>query len=245
MIKLNRPEPEPVKLAENRQLLQEKILIYGDIDSIPPDIRKKLIKGYKNSETQASLFSSSHNKCSYCEIIPYSSYLEIEHFEPKELYKNRALDWDNLLPACTICNKKKGVHDTLNYPIINPYELNPEEYFIYTWLSIKPSDTSPDFELSERTIKVCKLNRLMLRYARVEIIDTLENYTETLEHVLNKFEQADTQRKKENRIADIRDSIEIFETLTLESKKFSGLCRYYLNTSIEFIKAKEILDSFE
>ena len=245
MIQLSRPDEEPQKLADNRLLFEESILNYGSIDSIPIDERKKLIRGYKNNETQESLFNSSHNKCSYCEIIPYSSYLEIEHFEPKELYKERALDWNNLLPSCTNCNKKKGLHDTRNYPIINPYELDPEKYFEYSWFSIKPSITSPDMELSNRTIQVCKLNRKKLRLARIEIISTLEDYKETLANFLVKLEQSETIRKKNNRIADIRESVDILKDLTANSKKFSGLCRYFLNTSIEFNKAKEILNNLQ
>ena len=92
MIKLFRPAGEPTKLVENRQRLTEKITEFGDVESIPADIKKKLIKGYKNSETQISLFASSHGKCAYCEIITYDSYLEIEHLQPKEHYKNRELD---------------------------------------------------------------------------------------------------------------------------------------------------------
>jgi uncharacterized protein (TIGR02646 family) len=69
-------------------------------------------------------------RCMYCSGSEASN---VEHFRPKAIFPERAMDWNNLLWVCGICNQKKGDHfppDTEpGEMIINPVESNPWDYF--------------------------------------------------------------------------------------------------------------------
>lgn len=74
---------------------------------------------YKDKEVKKLLEELFHNKCAYCEFN-YSAGItgDVEHYRPKGAitsdtgkpiwpgYYWLALDWENLLPSCSICNQK-------------------------------------------------------------------------------------------------------------------------------------------
>lgn len=77
------------------------------------------------------LLLSSHKKCAYCEcnISEESKYMEVEHFECKDIYPDKVVVWENLLPACKRCNGNKHNHDVRVQPIVNPYLDDPVIHF--------------------------------------------------------------------------------------------------------------------
>jgi uncharacterized protein (TIGR02646 family) len=76
-------------------------------------------KAYKLDEVKAALHAMFHGKCAYCE----SQYIatapvDVEHFRPKgavivdgklrkPAYYWLAAEWENLLPSCIDCNRKR------------------------------------------------------------------------------------------------------------------------------------------
>jgi hypothetical protein len=72
---------------------------------------------YKNDEVKRRLEALFHGKCAYCET-PYSASapVDIEHYRPKGAvaedpahpgYWWLAMAWENLLPSCIDCNRKR------------------------------------------------------------------------------------------------------------------------------------------
>ncbi|MFX1392915.1 MAG: HNH endonuclease [Promethearchaeota archaeon] len=244
MIKIDKPSIIPPKLTQNKNKLEKCIQKFGSINSIPFDKFKKLINGYKHKEIQDVLFNSSFNKCSYCETRPSGGFLEIEHYEPKDIYPERSLEWDNLLPSCSKCNRWKSTHDTRNEPIINPCIIDPEPYFKYEWHSIKVSNNAPDKTLAERTIKICNLNRLELIKARMDIIFVLEDYEKKLKDAIDKFEKSESIRKEQLRMLNLIESLQIIKDRAESKEKYAGLCRYFLNTSEVYQNARNLTDEY-
>ena len=74
-------------------------------------------KAYREDSIKAALESLFHGKCAYCE----SSYkavgpVDVEHYRPKGKVEEEpthvgywwlAADWENLLPACLDCNRRR------------------------------------------------------------------------------------------------------------------------------------------
>ncbi|EKO3469056.1 HNH endonuclease [Vibrio fluvialis] len=85
---------------------------------------------WAHNEIKKSLLELSHNKCAYCECLlnEESKYMEVEHFEDKGTNPNKVVVWSNLLPSCKRCNVKKGTHDVLADPIINPFDTDPKDH---------------------------------------------------------------------------------------------------------------------
>lgn len=245
MIFINKTSVIPPILLESQRKLNDFKKKYGSFNKIPEVERDKIVRNYNHKDIKEVLFNCSHEKCSYCENIPSSSYMEVDHFEPKSLYPELVLDWDNLLPACRKCNNYKLNHDTRALPIIDPTKINPEPYFDYGFFSIKPSNTSPDWDLSKRTIDVCNLNRYELSKERMELLSHLDNYQRNLESALRNYVNSDTELKKRRRIEKIRESIEVIEDLAKSNKRLSGLCKNFLNKSLQYKETKQKIDKFQ
>jgi len=75
---------------------------------------------YKKPDVVAELRTIFHKKCAYCEFnYSAGSPTDIEHFRPKSGYITKdnkmseggyywlAADWDNLLPSCIDCNRRR------------------------------------------------------------------------------------------------------------------------------------------
>ncbi|MDA5534583.1 hypothetical protein HB976_05975 [Yersinia mollaretii] len=85
---------------------------------------------WKNEEIGKSLLESSSYKCAYCEctLQQEDSYMQVEHFKDKDTYPDDVVNWDNLLPSCARCNRKKWTLDVVKEPIINPYNDDPRNH---------------------------------------------------------------------------------------------------------------------
>lgn len=85
---------------------------------------------WKHEEIGTSLLESSSYKCAYCEckLQISDSYMQIEHFKDKDTYEDEVVEWENLLPSCQRCNRKKWTLDVLKFPIVNPYEDDPKDH---------------------------------------------------------------------------------------------------------------------
>lgn len=118
MIKLKRP-PAPEELTSER------------VKELTEEFNRDNSKRVWNKDyIKKALLEMSHNKCCYCEckIDEESKYPEVEHFHPKSLYGDEVVVWDNLLPSCKRCNVKKGNHDTLKKPVLNPTVDEPRDH---------------------------------------------------------------------------------------------------------------------
>jgi uncharacterized protein (TIGR02646 family) len=77
-------------------------------------------KAYKHDEVRQRLEELFHGKCAYCETFyRMSAPVDIEHFRPKNSVSEDpahpgywwiAMAWDNLLPSCLDCNRKRKQH---------------------------------------------------------------------------------------------------------------------------------------
>ena len=61
---------------------------------------------------------------------------DIEHILPKckDARPDLYVEWSNLTLACEVCNRvNKRDYYNPNIPLVNPYEDNPNEFFILPW----------------------------------------------------------------------------------------------------------------
>lgn len=75
-------------------------------------------KRYKENDIVEALEQLFHGKCAYCESKYISTQkMDVEHYRPKGRvnecpehpgYWWLALEWDNLLPSCIDCNRRRG-----------------------------------------------------------------------------------------------------------------------------------------
>lgn len=84
------------------------------------DPKKKAFKYrvYKRADVHAALEALFNGKCAYCETsYAASAPVDVEHYRPKGAvaedethggYWWIAMDWENLLPSCIDCNRRRG-----------------------------------------------------------------------------------------------------------------------------------------
>ncbi|WP_418139413.1 hypothetical protein AB9R84_12425 [Oceanimonas smirnovii] len=243
MIKLNR-DAKPEILINNEHSwtshLMDAITAFGDYSKIPKEKKEKLLVHYRHQEIKSVLFQSSLQKCAFCETKPgESGNIEVEHFAPKSIYPELAFKWENFLPACRKCNGSKDDHDTGNFPIVNPYDANPEDIFHYNDIKIAANDAYE--EVGERTIRVCGLNSVRLMKPRADILVSLHSFSQALDEAIKDYEEAETDIKKQNRKRKIREALEAIEVLANPSEKFSGFCKEYLQKCVPYHEAKRLV----
>ncbi|MFP5495016.1 MAG: HNH endonuclease [Gammaproteobacteria bacterium] len=85
-----------------------------------PGTKKKEFKykAYKGADVRQALERLFHGKCAYCETYyAASAPVDIEHYRPKGAVADDvahggywwiAMQWENLLPSCIDCNRKRG-----------------------------------------------------------------------------------------------------------------------------------------
>ncbi|MCG8805508.1 hypothetical protein G1K75_07540 [Tenacibaculum finnmarkense] len=145
-------------------------------------------------------------KCCFSEIKldTKSTYTEIEHFYPKDLYPNEVVKWGNLLPSSKKCNTTKGKTDIKKETIINPFFDNPKEHLYFENFRLYPKDNSTT---GKNTISIVALNdRLHFVSPRSEVslkvLDLIEDFY--IEYIENDGLSSLTPRKKVNRLNRIK-----------------------------------------
>lgn len=246
MIKLERPSI-PQILAQNqsawKQALNDAIATYGRYANIPDNLQEKLVVHYRHEQIKTALISSSYEKCCYCGSKPAEggSSLQVEHYEPKSLYPDRTFAWDNLLPACSKCNRAKYDHDTRQKPIVDPYRDDPAVYFIYDDIIMTGSTTAPDAVIAERTIKVCNLNRRDLYKKRSELLVAFRDATEELNKSLDDYENS-TERKRLKIAGELDNCLSKLDDLMVETATQTGYIRFLLNNNPTITRARAIVE---
>lgn len=99
-------------------------------DYYDPQVKKKIRKrngvkkevvpqfsAYKSDGVKARLHKLFHGKCAYCEsFFASTAPVDVEHYRPKGNVEERpdhggywwlAMDWENLLPSCIDCNRRR------------------------------------------------------------------------------------------------------------------------------------------
>jgi uncharacterized protein (TIGR02646 family) len=111
------------------------------------------------SEARDPLIERIHDYCCYCER-PCDP--QVEHVEPKSIYPDKALDWDNFILGCLYCNPIKGDTDTLAKPYLFPHTHNTAHAYIYSEdgrVLISDALLQGERVAAENTHDLVKLNR--------------------------------------------------------------------------------------
>lgn len=139
MIKLQRGE-KPAYLTKEK----EKELT----DAFKKDNTKQV---WKHEKIGKSLLESSSYKCAYCEckLQIQDSYMQIEHFKDKDTYPDDVVNWDNLLPSCARCNRKKWTLNVVLKPIINPYVDDPKSHLCQQAFRLYSKDLKGETTITE------------------------------------------------------------------------------------------------
>jgi 5-methylcytosine-specific restriction endonuclease McrA len=106
---------------------------------------------WKHAEIGEALLDSSSFKCAYCEcpLQIEDSYMQIEHFKDKDTYPDYVVDWENLLPSCQRCNRKKWTLDVVIEPIVNPYVDYPKNHFFLEEFRLYAKDLKGETTISK------------------------------------------------------------------------------------------------
>jgi uncharacterized protein (TIGR02646 family) len=126
------------------------------------------------------LLAFSYGKCAFCECrLNLTSAIEIEHYHSKIVRPELAFHWQNLFPACGLCNRSKGELDHEGR-LLKPDEENPEPML---WLHPGTGELEPHPSLGavevarvRETIDAYGLNRGILCAERIRIMDDVNRW---------------------------------------------------------------------
>ena len=185
-----------------------------------------------------------HYKCAYCETLIRGTGVNLDSFRPKSKYPFLIHEVNNILPACSICNKSKSNHFPLKYEIrqdiiidpiineeyllINPYMDNPLEHFSFQ----EDGLIIPKSEIGNITIQTINLNRPALVEARLQSLNTFIQLIEELKQLESINEKSSVIN---NLIKFKKDNIKKNLHSSSEFSAFKN--QYYLNNKNTDIKS--------
>lgn len=210
------------------------------------EVRKRLTQDYKKDKKrkvwkkpyiEKALMESSHRKCCYCEcrLGQEGKNMQVEHFYPQSIYPEDVVNWDNLLPSCGRCNRKKWDHDTKKDPIIDPSRREPREHLFMRSYRLYPKD-----DLGKSTIDVLVLNdRTHLVVPRFEIG---EQAHETIKKILDLAREYDNGTAKHIRRKNrIVTSTESLIRQGLPEAEYAATVATQITGNPEFCELRQIL----
>lgn len=111
-------EAAPAGLSKtNRQGKTELDRVRAHVANPDPKKGSFEFAAYKDDQVKRKLETLFHGKCAYCETFyAVSAPVDIEHYRPKGRiseddshpgYWWLAMDWENLLPSCIDCNRRR------------------------------------------------------------------------------------------------------------------------------------------
>lgn len=175
MIKLNKQD-EPAILILNSKYWTDTVVEKIQKNEKPT---KTESSRYGHSEIKATLLVETFGKCAYCESkIRHVSYGDIEHVVPKKADPSLWFTWENLTLACDVCNTNKGTHIDL----VDPYEGNPEDRFIFMGSYMWPVFGDDQAFLTRR---ILDLNREALQGRRAEELEKLWTLLQLIKMTIN------------------------------------------------------------
>lgn len=111
------------------------------------------------------LFGMTGDRCAYCDgFLRETSLTTVDHFRPRALFPELAYAWENLFPACTMCQARAGGGARWEEGLLKPDEATYrfERYFRFVtstgYLEPDPEATAADQERARLTIEVFRLN---------------------------------------------------------------------------------------
>ncbi|WP_186071112.1 HNH endonuclease [Burkholderia gladioli] len=244
MIKLNRPS-EPSILATNKAKwlsdLESSVKKYGSYKAIPDDEKERLVCFYRHSDIKDSLEKSSLGKCAFCESKPAESgNIEVEHFAPKSIYYRLTFDWINFLPCCRKCNGLKATHDTLAFPIVNPYDQDPRDYFYFVDISLRPIPGA-NYKVAAETIEVCGLDATRLLRPRAKLLIAIRQFVADLNEALTRLSDAQSAQSRSRRLRKLAEAIDRIENEMHPSQSHSSFIRSIVEKEEAYTEARRLI----
>ena len=232
--------------SESRKTAEKKIKAIIDAGNSPSSTDFSSLWGRRTVRT--ALWEMQNGRCCYCERYRDTMReSDIEHFRPKTACSDKsptkpaywwlAYEWDNLFFGCRLCNQEykktqfpiRGVRATTpssdleveDQFLIDPTKEDPEEFLDYDFtdlLRVMPNGKSPNRVRGNRSIDICKLDRVDLALQRRAIIPALQGIHRRMIVAL----------ERGNEVLENRIGKEIADATSAKSKlEFIGMRRAY------------------
>lgn len=134
---------------------------------------------YNHIEIKQALLAETNSKCAYCESkFGHVTFGDVEHVVPKSEDPSRWFSWSNLTVACDVCNTNKSNAAVARDSFVDPYDVDPEEYF---WQFGPLVRAKPGCDAAALTERLLNLNRIDLVERRQEKMNKLLLILESVE----------------------------------------------------------------
>lgn len=173
MIKLSKGK-KPKILVDNAAQWTKEYVGCLNANQKPSDT---IAQRYKHADIKDALEKETYGKCAYCESkIKHIEYGDIEHILPKKKCARPDLyvEWSNLTLACEVCNRtnKKDYYDP-QMPLVNPYDDDPEDYFLFMGAMISSKDNNPRGFVTENKLDLNRSDLVVRRNERLQSVSKL------------------------------------------------------------------------
>ncbi|MGW4125199.1 HNH endonuclease [Nocardia sp. NPDC004711] len=160
------PKPSILERNEHKWTEEYKKAVADSVKNKP--------SRWRHREVKAALRIETDNRCVYCDSEMAAVYPgDVEHLAPKSIFPELVVDWKNLTLACWECNNTKLDYHSESLPLINPYEDDPRDHFLFLGPMILPRPGSNRGVISVRKLNLSRLDLVERRRDRIESVHSL------------------------------------------------------------------------
>lgn len=205
----------------------------------PLSLKKK--SKYDLPDVHEALQQCFYGKCYICEAKDPLD-INIEHFIPQDIDKEKTFDWDNLYLACSRCNNIKradynGLLDCCNESVWERIKLLPGFSARPKELTVKPLSDDAKTMLTAKLLSNIynSDNTMSKRLTAASLRSQVTKTSQLLLKNINKYYEPDSTKQEKDL------SIEKMKLLISRESAFSAFCRWIIMDDMEL---SEILKPF-
>ncbi len=160
-------EAVSIKLAQEMQLIRNAADPKSEAERRYRNARQ--VQWFQEVIEELKKMSGVGERCMFCSGNESS---DVEHFRPKSIFPELAFIWENLLWACTICNRAKLNRFPLEVDkmLINPAEENVWDFFFIDEFGLLTPRWNKELNAQEpraiSTLEIVNLGRQALQQTR-------------------------------------------------------------------------------
>ncbi|HTD97776.1 MAG TPA: hypothetical protein VK668_00750 [Mucilaginibacter sp.] len=179
------------------------------------------------------------NDCQNCTIGEIGSF---DHYLPKDLFPEYAINPKNLIPSCSICNSYKGIKWQENGKrlFISPYlDALPEKQYLFAIINVENNDIGIEFQIDNRNnIPTDLFEILRNHYTKLYLCS---RFAENCERVINEIK---TEIHKYSKFLPIEQIKEIIIECANDNRKVYGFNHYIYILQIALVCNVDFLEKY-
>ncbi|WP_083742531.1 HNH endonuclease [Rhodococcus sp. MTM3W5.2] len=140
---------------------------------------KNLPSRWRHKQIKEGVAEETTDRCAYCDSEMKAIHSgHVEHIDPRSIFPEKVVAWDNLTLACEQCNLSKKDYYSELVPLLNPFIDHPEDHLVFFGDLVMAKPGSDRGLISVQKLKLYRNDLITQRRRRIEtVMSYIERWT--------------------------------------------------------------------